>query len=1529
MSSRHDVSELTPQQLQALADRLLRQRKTAAAPTASIPDETPTALSYAQEALWLVERLGTGVRAYNETMTLRLEGELDVGALERSLSAVVQRHGALRARIDVSDDGSPHQVIEPARPITLEVLDRPDIDDDGLHAELHALADRAFDLAQPPLFRATLVRISPRSHVLLWNVHHIVWDEWSVQLFLIEFGAHYAAFVQGQPGPGLAPVALQYVDFVAWQRGHMTQQSLEQQRAYWRGCLAGAPALLTLPIDRARPARRTFLGGNHYFELPVRVATLLEATSRAAGATLYMTLLALYQVLLARLSGSADIVVRSPTSGRTHPQVAGVIGLFVNMLPLRNIIHGDVTFATQLDQVRLGTLDALGNQTFPYEWLVAELVRTRDLSYEPIAQVDFVLREEHEAGGTLPGIAVLPLETLHSGAINDLTWIARPDAGGMRCEFVYATDLFDPVTVQEFGERLIRLARSVVDEPAVRLEQIDLRLPYDEAVARARYPLTAVQQIRWRQIDDAAATTVPRMICVIVELAEAVDPVRLAQAANALSARTEALRLRFEAVAPGRVLQQVAAAVPVELSQVDVSVAPDVEAAATAAIEAFARCDAGILDAAAFDGLLVKLGDARFRLGFRYHPLALDSAQADALTRQCLADYASASPVAAPGGSLRRHWHVETEWYYGPRSGAAQDFWRSVLADSVAVTFAAGSSRQPLSAPVRIGGDLPAALTDAIGAYAGAVDCSVADLMFALIALYVQRATGTQRPRVGSSVTIAAAHDVVAATQAFVPVVVVAEAAAAVGANVQSVLAQRRQSTGYARDYAPLQAGLLADDEEAFRVAIDVEGGTPEARGGVQVQAADRHDLTISYGLDDAGRCIGLSLHAYPGQHQVWELESVLAALTSFLRSVCTATPALPLQRADMMTAQERERLLAQVCAPQCVDVGTEWVHEQFTRQACLTPDAVAVRIGTQEITYAQLEERSNRFAGYLVRRGVGADCAVGLFLERSIELLVAILGTLKAGGAYLPIDTESPDARIAYVLGNSKPTLLITTAAFAQRLKPVVPDTLICAIDSVDFSGSPITPVVRVHGEQLAYVMYTSGSTGQPKGVEISHAALLNCIAWMQAEYGLGAGDRVLQKTPYTFDFSVWELLWPLMTGARLVLARPGGHRDAEYLYGLIRSEGITLTHFVPSMLAAFLTQAPTLDCPSLRHVTCGGEALPAALVERFFAAHAGARLHNLYGPTEATIQVSYFECLRESASSGVPIGRPMWNTRLYVLDEQLQPVPLGFIGELYISGACVARGYRNRPDLTADRFVADPFAGTATARMYRTGDFARYRADGLLDFLGRCDQQVKIRGVRIELGEIEALLAQHASVKQAVVRPLARDGDVRLVGYVIPRDGMSVSPDVLRMHLKQHLPESMLPSAFVSLAAWPVTANGKLDHRSLPAPDAGTQSAREYEPPQSGTEASLASIWSQLLGVERVGRRDNFFELGGHSLLGMQAIARVRARLEVPVPFEAMFECRDLEALARRIDAIRWSRETDENSDDDVGNSRERLVF
>lgn len=1524
MSSTHNaVSDLSPEALQALADRLLQQRKaTPAAATSSIPEGTPVPLSYAQEALWLVERLGTATTAYNETVTLRFEGDLDVAALERSLGAVVQRQGALRAFVTTGEDGTPRQVIAPAEPLVLEVLERPGIGAEALQDELRALADRPFDLAQPPLFRGTLVRLSPQTNVLLWSVHHLIWDEWSVKLFLVEFGAHYAAFVQGQDAPGLPPVALQYADFAAWQRDHVTRQSLEQQREYWRRTLAGAPTLLPLPTDRARPARRTFHGGNHVFALPQRVTATLEAAARGAGATLYMTLLALYQALLARLSGIDDIVVRSPTSGRTHPQVSGVIGLFVNMLPLRSVVRGADTFQEHLARVRQGTLDALGNQSFPYEWLVSALVRTRDLSHEPIAQADFVLREGQVESGVLPGLTVLPLETTHSGAINDLAWIVQPEAQGLKCEFVYATDLFDPQTVDDFAQRLVRLATSIADAPERRLDEIDLRLPYAPALAGRRYPLAAAQQILLRQLRFSSSGL--QAFCFHIDLTDEQEVAQWQQAALTQVASNPALRLRFERIEGGRVLQYMDDGMPIEVAQLDLIGVSDIDAAATRAVEDFSIGMDEAARTSAFAVLLLRLDESSWRLVCRYHPLAFDEAQVRASIR-ALTHGALTRP--AQGDDIDRHLQAEREWRYGPRSEAAREFWSSALVDSVAVAFAMGSRRGVSGSPMRLRTELPAVLIEGIDACARHAGCRVADLMFAMAALYVQRATATQRPRVGALARLSSA-DTPIPSQAWVPITVVADPAAAVIAGVHAVLAQRQQSEQHARDFALLQDALLAADEAAFRVAIEVG---QDAQFEVP---SPSHDLRIRCVLDDDGRCAALELRAPPGQHEPWELQSLLDALVNFLHAVCSA-PTAPVQGALLMGAEQRACWLAQVCGAPSIDVGEEWVHERFVRQARLTPDAAAVCCGGQELSYAELDRRSDQFASYLVAQGVRPDGVVGLFLERSIELMVAILATLKAGAAYLPIDTESPEARIAHVLLNAHPALLVTTTSQAARLVPTSGELKVCLIDVEDFSGCSTAGATRVRGGHLAYLLYTSGSTGQPKGVETSHAALLNRLSWMQAEYEIGAGDRVLQKTPYTFDVSVWELLWPLMAGACVVFAKPGGHRDAEYLHRLLREERISVAHFVPSMLAAFLSHSPTVDCPTLRHLICSGEALSAALVQRFHEGHVSARLHNLYGPTEAAIDATYFECPRAAAVDGVPIGRAIWNTRIYVLDERLEPVPPGFTGDLYIGGAGLARCYRQRPDLSADRFIADPFEG-AGARMYRTGDVARYRADGLIDYLGRRDHQVKIRGVRIELGEIEALLVRHPQVREAVVRPVESDTDLRLVGYVIAEGDAPVLADELRAHLKLHLPESMLPSAFVAVAAWPVSTNGKLDPRRLPAPDPAALVSRSHEPsqgesesPKGETEATLAAIWTQLLQVEQVGRRDNFFELGGHSLLGIQVLARVRTQLEVTLPFDALFECRDLEALARRIDAIRWSKQSETDDPDDGGDARERLVL
>jgi amino acid adenylation domain-containing protein len=436
---------------------------------------------------------------------------------------------------------------------------------------------------------------------------------------------------------------------------------------------------------------------------------------------------------------------------------------------------------------------------------------------------------------------------------------------------------------------------------------------------------------------------------------------------------------------------------------------------------------------------------------------------------------------------------------------------------------------------------------------------------------------------------------------------------------------------------------------------------------------------------------------------------------------------------------------------------------------------------------------------------------------------------------------------------------------------------------------------------ENLMYVIYTSGSTGRPKGAMNSHRGLCNRLHWMQEACGLSQADRVLQKTTFGFDVSVWEFFWPLITGAMLVVARPGGHQDSRYLVKLIQLKKITTLHFVPSMLRLFLGEPGIESCYTLRQVICSGEALSFELQGRFFK-RVSAKLHNLYGPTEASIDVTSWECRQGSARAIVPIGRAIANTQIYLLDRLQNPVPIGVPGELYIGGAGLARGYLNRPELTADKFIPNPFSDNPGARLYRTGDLARYLPDGNIEFLGRTDDQVKIRGYRIELGEIEAMLGQHPSVGKAVV--LAREDspeDRRLVAYVATASGSTPSAIELRSFVQQKLPEYMVPSVFMFLDVLPLTPNGKLDRNALPAPDQSRPELEEtYTAPRTPTEEMLAEIWAEVLKIEKVGVHDNFFNLGGHSLLATQVMSRIREAFGTDIPLRALFEKPTIEELA-----------------------------
>jgi amino acid adenylation domain-containing protein len=783
----------------------------------------------------------------------------------------------------------------------------------------------------------------------------------------------------------------------------------------------------------------------------------------------------------------------------------------------------------------------------------------------------------------------------------------------------------------------------------------------------------------------------------------------------------------------------------------------------------------------------------------------------------------------------------------------------------------------------------------------------------------------------------------------------------------------------------PLFESIMVFDNYPLAPAVSTPGDrrSLEVRDVRSVEQTN-YPLTV---VAAPGAALALRISYDRRRFDATTITRMLRQLQTLLQGMA-AQPTGRLADLPFLTVAERQQLLVDWNASTASYPQDVCLHHLFAAQVERTPDAVAVVFEEQQLTYHELQTQSDQLARYLRALGVGPEMRVGICLERSLHLIIGLLGVLKAGGAYVPLDPAYPKERLAFMLADSQVRVLVVkdegrrTQDEGPTRASVFGPSSSAGMRVVDLRADwptitrqpGISPAIALHPENLAYVIYTSGSTGQPKGALNTHRAIVNRLLWMQDAYRLATDDSVLQKTPYSFDVSVWEFFWPLISGARLVLAEPGGHQDSSYLVQLIADHQITTLHFVPSMLRVFLDEPDLRGCRSLRRVMCSGEPLVTDLQERFFA-RLDAQLHNLYGPTEAAVDVTFWACRRAGPPQPVPIGRPLANTQIYLLDASLQPVPVGAPGELFIGGVQLARGYLNRPALTAERFVPNPFSdcrlqiadcrldqsapdhqssltdgsvpqsaperrwsmadgsvpqsaicnlqSAIGTRLYRTGDLARYRPDGNLEFIGRVDQQVKLRGVRIELGEIEAVLRRHPAVYEAVV--LLREdspNDRCLVAYVVPaederrttnddhRGTMVVAHrsslvSELRGFLRSRLPDAMLPSAFVLLERLPRTSNGKLERRALPAPDPARPALDSaFIEPQTPDEEVLAAIWAQVLRLDQAGIDDNFFALGGDSMRSIQILARSREK-GVHFSLQQLFQYPTIRTLAHACKA------------------------
>ena len=1060
----------------AISPKTNEDRGAAAKQSISRRDRSgPCALSFSQETLWFLNQLQPNCPAYNQPNALRLKGNLDIDSMRKALNTIVLRHEILRTTF-ISPDGNPLQVIGAPQSVELPVVELSDISGMAQQAELDRrileITNRPFDLSRDLMLRAALLQLSATDHVFLLVMYHIVSDGWSVGVFFQELAVLYEALSSGNPSP-LPELPIQYADYALWQRQRLQGAVLERHLSYWKQNLAGVPPL-ELTSDRPRPAIQSFRGARMSRLFPSRVAESLKALARCERASLFMTLLAVFKLLLYRYSSQDDIVIGSPTANRTRVETEDLIGFFVNTLVLRSNLSGNPSFRELLVRIRKTALEAYEHQDIPFEKLVEELHPDRDPSRSPLLQVMFAHQTARRQIRDMGGLSVSPIEIDNGTAKFELSLYTWEAPEGLKATFEYNTDLFDTATITRMLDHFETLLQGVVKNP-----------------------------------------------------------------------------------------------------------------------------------------------------------------------------------------------------------------------------------NQPIA-------DIP----------------------------------------------------------------------------------------------------ILTE--------------------------AEKHQLLVEWNG---------TLRDYPND--------------------------------------------------QCV-------HQLFEAQVERTPEAVAVVFEEEQLTYRELNARANQLARYLRNLGAGPDILVCICMERSLEMVVALLAILKSGAAYVPLDPAYPSERLAFILEDTQARMLVTQKNWVAEHE--VCNRIVVCLDQdrkIIAYESEKNLVSNITLLNLAYVIYTSGSTGKPKGVQISHGAVVNFLSSMREQPGLSEQDILLSVTTLSFDIAALEIFLPLTVGARVEIVNREVAADGARLWERLENSGATAMQATPATWQLLL-EAGWRGSDRLKAL-CGGQALLKELAAKLLAR--SSCLWNMYGPTETTIWSALYQV--SAADRAAPIGRPIANAQIYLLDRHLNPVPMGVIGELYIGGAGVARGYLNRPELTAEKFIPNPFHEDPGARLYKTGDLARYLPSGNIEFLGRVDHQIKLRGHRIELGEIEAVLEQHPGVRDVVV--VAHEytpSDKRLIAYVVPRQGFAPTTGELHVFIKARLPDHMMPGAFVFLDMLPLTTNGKVDRRVLSLPDMSRSDLSvAFVAPRNPAEEVLAVIWSEVLRVDRVGVYDNFFVLGGHSLLAARVISQIRDALQVDVTLRTLFEKPTLAELTEAI--------------------------
>ncbi|HEX8129280.1 MAG TPA: MupA/Atu3671 family FMN-dependent luciferase-like monooxygenase [Pyrinomonadaceae bacterium] len=1419
-------------------------------------------LSYGQRALWFLHQLAPESAAYNVFFAMRIVSDLNRAALRRAFQTLIDRHPSLRTTY-FTRDGQPAQLIHEGREVHFEEIDASTWSTGELDERLVEAAHRPFDLEHDPLFRVHLfMRAAPQQHILLLSAHHIAIDLWSLVLVMNELRLMRPE-EDGNAQAALPEPAAPYTDYIRWQSEMLAGEHGERLWEYWHKQLAGEPPLLKLPVDRPPPPVQTYRGASYTFKLDEQLTARLTEVAKTERATLYMLLLAAFEVLLHKYTAQEDVWVGSLASGRSRAEFKSIVGYFVNPIVLRANLTGNPTFTEFLRQVRLTVLAALKRQDYPFPLLIERLQPVRDPSRSPLFQAMFLLQRLHrmedhnvpmfvmgEAGARmeLAGHEVESYALQERIAQFELELIMVEAEGTLSGALRYNTDLFDHATIARMAGHFQTLLESIIANPEQRLA--DLSLLND---AEQHQLLTTWNDTRADYLEDTAvhqyfeaqADATPDAVALVFE-DEELTYRELNERANQLARHLRTLGVGAETVI-GIYMQRSPLMLVAMLGVLKAG-------------GAYLPLDT----AAPKERLIHMLEDTR--------PLLV-------LTEEHLSGELPERTAAARVLSLDAEWQrVAQEERVGNLATVA------LPGNTAYVIYTSGSTGRPKGTLIchRNLNNFLAAMNERLGSDAPGVWLAVTNTSFDISILELLW-TLTR----GFKVVIHAEQDGVGYAPA-------GESAAAAAAG---------KPMDFSLFYFASDEGSEAEDK--YRLLL--EGA----------KFADGHEFAAVWTPER-------HFHAFGGLYPNPSVTSAAIAAITERIGIRAGSVVLPLHN-PIRVAEEWAVVDNLSSGRVAIAFASGWHSNDFV----FAPENYATR---KEVMSAGIESVRKLWRGetLTVAGGAGNELEVKIFprpIQRDLPVWLTAAGsaeTFRMAGEIganvlthlLGQSFEEVAEKIAIYReawrregheGEGHVTLMLHTFvgrdAEAVREKVYEPfcnylrssvglwrslaQSMGQDVDSADFTESDMQELLA-----RAFDRYfeTSGLFGTPA----------NCLRIVERLKAIGVTE-VACLIDFGIDFA------SVMNGlCQLNLVRERSRRVAAHsdysLPALVKRHGVTHLQCTPSLARMLLLDSQAKEAlRSLKVLLVGGEAFPVSLAEELAGVVQGKML-NMYGPTETTIWSTVYEV--RGAKQQIPIGRPVANTQIYILDHRLQPQPVGVQGELYIGGDGLARGYLNHPELTAEKFIPDPFSARAGARLYHTGDAARYLPDGQIEFLGRMDQQVKIRGYRIEPGEVESVLSEHAAVEEAVLvaREDASAGEVRLVAYLVTKAPLATGE--LRQFLKQKLPDYMIPSAFVALDAMPLTPNGKINRRALPAPSMqGTSAmgAADYVAPQTDLERTIAGIWQDALQVERLSTQDNFFDLGGHSLLMAQVHARLREVLQTEVPVIELFKYPTVSSLAK----------------------------